>query len=1098
MTTSGYYRFPSLHQETVIFVSDDDLWTVPVTGGVARRLTSGLGTVSFPAISPDGNRIAYASTEEGPREVYLMPFPGGTSRRLTFFGRQTWVTGWKNDHTLIIASDTGQPFERIIELYTLDIDDLSWKKIPVGPAVSISFAPEGKGCIIGRKAIDPARWKRYRGGTAGDLFIDRTGNGQFEKFLSLSGNMISPMWIGKRIFFISDHEGTANLYSSDVSGKTVKRHTHHEEFYARFPATNGEKIVYNLGGDLFFFDIPTERGGIIPVGFHSPQTQKNRRFVPALRNLESIDLHPQNHLLAINSRGKMFTTGNWNGPVLQHGVRQGVRYRLPTWLNDGKRVVALSDEDGEEALVVHSTGENRPPVKLGKIAVGRPFDLKVHPKRDMIALANFQNELLLVDLPTKSRLSVDFGKHSIIRGFDWSPDGRYLAYSAPHSRHTAIIKIFDTKTKKSQAVTDPVLIDVNPVFDPSGKYLFFLSFREFDPVYDNLHFELSFPKGVRPYLVLLQKNTPSPFLPQPKPDSLPSGTTNGTGAANPAQPAGNADSRVSGRKTAGNAKKKAAPPPPIDFDGIRDRILAFPVPDGRYQRIEAIDNKVLFSSQPIEGALKRSFFSNEPAAKGRLEVFDLDSQKLDTVITGISDFQLSRDRKQVICRLGNRFRLIKPGEKADETLAKEPPGKKSGWLDLNRIQVEVEPLAEWKQIFREAWRLQRDFFWTPDLSRVDWGTIYNRYYPLLSRLSTRSEFSDLIWEMQGELSTSHCYEMMGDYRSAPNLSQGFLGADFSWSPTARKWRIDRVVRGDPWNPETGSPLTASGVNAAPGEFLLQVNGRSLSREFSPMQALVNSANREISLMIGEAKGKKTRTVVVRTMSSETPARYRDWVEANRAFVHQKSHGKVGYVHVPNMGPLGFSEFHRAFLSEIDREGLIVDVRFNGGGHVSQLLLEKLTRKRVAYVQSRHYGTEPYPVDSVLGPIVALTNEHAGSDGDIFSHCFKLLKIGPLVGKRTWGGVVGIWARHFFTDGSIATQPEFSFWFQDVGWNVENYGTDPDVEVENMPQDHRAGKDRQLLKTLEVIGGLMKKHPPSEPDLTRNRPNLLPPKLSRKA
>lgn len=394
-------------------------------------------------------------------------------------------------------------------------------------------------------------------------------------------------------------------------------------------------------------------------------------------------------------------------------------------------------------------------------------------------------------------------------------------------------------------------------------------------------------------------------------------------------------------------------------------------------------------------------------------------------------------------------------------------------------------------MLREAWRLQRDQFWTQDMSKVDWAAVYNRYLPLVERVGSRAEFSDLMWEMQGELGTSHCYELGGDYRPEPHHQTGYLGADFEFDSDAGGWRVTRIVHGDAWNEKADSPLNTPGVNIQEGEVLTAINGQPLTRERSPNAALVNLAGHEVTLTFAGEGEAPPRSVTVKTVQSEMPARYREWVENNRRYVREVTDGRVGYLHIPDMGPRGYAEFHRYYLAEVDREGLIVDLRYNDGGHVSSLLLEKLARRRIGYDAQRWGLPNPYPPESVMGPIVALTNEHAGSDGDIFAHGFKLMKLGTLLGKRTWGGVVGIWPRHALVDGSITTQPEFSFWFSDVGWGVENYGTDPDIEIDNTPQDYARGEDVQLERSIEEIMGQLQANPPQVPDFADKPSRALP-------
>ncbi len=1076
MTSAGYYRFPTIHDDQIVFVSEDDLWTVSAEGGVARRLTSGLGAASYPKLSPDGKWLAFSGREEGHTEVYVMPAEGGQPKRLTYLGSNVIVVGWDRQGRIVFSSHANQPFLRLFTLFAVSPEGGTAQQLPYGPALTISYGPDG-GCVLGRYGMvtrEPAYWKRYRGGTAGDLWIDRDGQGQFERLIKLDGNIAFPLWVGNRIYFTSDHEGIGNLYSCTPEGKDVTRHTRHDDYYVRHPATDGRRIVYHAGADLYLFDPKANQSAKVEIEYPSPRTQRNRKFVEAAQYLEDYELHPQGYKVTLNVRGKAFAMGNWHGPVSQHGESDGVRYRLPRWLSDGKRLVVVSDAEGEERLEIHHEDGLTPSERLSQLDVGRPEELRASPIEDKVALSNHRNELMLIDLKTKERKILDRSGWQTISGFDWSPDGRWIAYGFAETPHTTIIKICEAATGKTHRITRPVHYDVSPQFDPEGNYLYFLSHREFDPVYDNLHFDLGFPRGVKPYLVTLRKDLPSPFLREPKaPD--PEGTKPN-------------DAREKGKNGAEPVKVE------IDFEGIEERVLAFPVSDGRYQQLAAMKGKILYTSLPIEGSLNQQWFDvSEPPAKATLEMFDFQSQKPETLIQGITSFKLSGDKKTLIYRAGNKLRVLKAGEKPDEKLAQEPPNEKSGWINLGRVKTSVTPPWEWQQMYREAWRLQRDHFWSEDMSKVDWETVYERYLPLLDRISTRGEFSDLMWEMQGELGTSHAYEFGGDYRPAPQYLMGFLGADFAYDQRTKAWKITHIVQGDPWDEAKSSPLIRSGVNAHVGDTLLAIGGRRLTRDLTPGELLVNQASAEISITLGDKNGKSPRTVTVKTLKDETSARYRDWVEKNRAYVHEQTRGRVGYVHIPDMGPQGYSEFHRYFLMEIDRDGLVVDVRFNGGGHVSSLLLEKLARRRLAFIKTRWFGVWPWPDDSPAGPLVALTNEWAGSDGDIFSHSFKLLKLGPLIGKRTWGGVIGISPRQWLVDKGITTQPEHSFWFIDVGWDVENYGTDPDIEVEMKPQDYAAGKDPQLERATQEILAILEKSPPLKADLHR-RPSRALPKL----
>lgn len=1052
MSNQGYYRYPTIHGDTVVFVCEDDLWTVPASGGVARRLTSGLGEASTPFLSPDGKWLAFISRDEGHAEAYVMPSHGGRAVRLTFLGSSlARISGWSRDgKKILFACNGAQAMMKILKIFAVDREGGVAEEQPYGPAHYI--AQGKKGAVVGRYGADPARWKRYKGGTIGQLWIDRDGKGTFERLIETGGNLSNPMWIGDRIYFHSDHEGVGNLYSCALDGRNLKRHTNHDEFYLRHATTDGKRIVYCSGADLYVFDAAADASRRIDVEFHSPRTQRARRFVEASRFFEDVHPHPKGHSVALTLRGKPFALGHWEGAVIQYGRPDGVRYRLARWLPDGKRMVAVTDDGGEESLVIFSPDGSEK--HLGKLPIGRAIDLIASPAKNQVVLSNHRYELIFVDLDSKKMRVLDRSEHSRIAGTAFSPDGAWVAYGFQETNHVGILRICNVNGGKPVNVTRGVLQDIAPSFDPDGKYLYFLSFREFDPVYDAMHFELGFPRGMRPYLVTLRKDLKSPFVAEIKEPTPP-----------PKE----------------DKKKKSARKPglQIDLEGIEDRVVAFPLPEGRYGRVMGIPGAALISVFPIEGSLGRSMVQTEPPAKGYLEIYKFDEQKKDMLLQGLTDFDLSADRKILVYRAGNRLRALKAGEKPDEKAAHEPPSRKSGWIDLSRCKISVDPGSEWLQMFNESWRLMRDHYWVEDMNGMDWREIGDRYRPLVDRVGSRSEFSDLIWELQGELGTSHCYEMGGDYRPEPRYDVGFLGADLQFDAKKNAYRITRLVRGDVWDERSRSPLAAPGLNVKEGDWITAVNGRKVGRHVSPQELLVNRAGQEVLVTLGDG-----RTITLKTLRSEYAARYREWVDGNRAWVHKNSHGKVGYVHVPDMGPNGYAEFHRQYLAEVDRPALIIDVRYNGGGHVSQLLLEKLSRKRIGYNVNRWSPPEPYPGDSPMGPLVALTNELAGSDGDIFSHCFKLFRLGPLVGRRTWGGVVGIWPRHALVDGSVTTQPEFSFWFKDVGFAVENYGTDPDVDVDMAPHDFVSGNDPQLQAALDVVLDLLKKNPVIQPAFER--------------
>lgn len=1064
MKTEGYYRNPTVWQDRVIFVADDDLWSVPLKGGRAERLTSGVSEASDPAFSPDGQWLAFTGTYEGHPEVYVMPSQGGEAKRLTYVSEGTSLVGWKNAEEIVFSSTKNHPF-RLRYLYTVHLKSGKIERIPCGPANFIAYSPEGKGAVIQRHGYGYVSWKRYKGGTAGELWIDREGKGNFKKLLSVHGNALRPLWIQNRIYFISDHEGHGNVYSCAPTGEDLKRHSSHEDFFVRGLDCDGTSFVYAAGGDLFHLPVGQSKPEKLILDFPSSFSHRARKFVDAAAYLSNFSLNKTGSQLAIITRGRPFSFANWEGAVHQYGEKDGIRYKFIDWLHDNKRLLVVSDREGEDRLEIHDPHSLNEPVILKKMNLGRIISIAPSPTEDEVALINHRCELFHVKLKSQKLHLIDKSTFADMGGLSWSPDGKWLAYDYPTTKRLRAIKLCEIKTFKTQEITRPVLEDFQPSFDPEGKYIYFLSRRTYSPYRDDLQFEMGFPKGTKPYLILLNDTLTSPFIPQAKEAE-----------------------EVSKKETAEKGSKKEEGPQAIKIDlkGIEDRILEFPVSEGNYSTIQGIPGKALYVSLSARSALGDD---EDGSARGSLECYDFATQKADTLVPKMSSFSLSAD-SQWLCYYGSKkLRVIKAGEKPQDN---DVSYRKGGWIDLNRVKISVHPPQEWVQIFDEVWRLQKDFFWTEDMSKVDWKGIYKRYHPLVERVSTRGELTDLISEMHGELGTSHAYVFGGDFRPSPSYPLGDLAADFVYDKAQKGFQITNIAHGDRWSPSHTSPLTAPGLGLQGGEVLLAINGQKLDENIRPETLLVNQAHNMVSLRVKGEK-KKERTVSVRALSSQVPARYRDWVENNRKYVREKTKGRVGYIHIPDMGPRGFAEFHRGFLAELDKDGLIVDVRFNGGGNVSGLLLEKLGRKRLGYDQTRWWEAEPYPFESPAGPMVALTNEYAGSDGDIFSHSFKMLKLGPLIGKRTWGGVIGMWYRHGLVDGGGTSQPEFSFWFNDVGWGVENYGVDPDIEVEITPQDYEKGIDPQLDRGIAEVMAILKSSPPPAP-LSTDRPNLAPPKL----
>ena len=1065
MAVQGYLRFPTISGDTIVFTSEDDLWRVSASGGRAERLTADVAEARYPILSPDGRLIAFTGWSEGPGEVYVMPADGGDATRLTYDGSNATVVGWRPDgSTIIYASPAGEPSRRMVTLHQVAPTGGPTSTLPYGPARSIAFGPHGA-LVLGRNTGETAYWKRYRGGTAGYLYIDPTGDGTFKRLLNLNSNITAPCWVGDRIYFISDHEGIGNVYSCLATGEDIRRHSNQTQYYARGLSSDGRRLVYFAGGELYLIDPAASDAAKLDITLGSASTQRARKFVPAGRFLDSWAIHPKGHALAVTARGKAFSMGNWDGPTLQQGTRDGVRYRHMQWLSDGSHLVAVRDDGSAPTLSIFTADGSAPERVLDGPDIGHVIELRASPTGQQAALMNHRNELLLADLDqgTVRRLDrTDYGRSglaSINNGVSWSPDGRWIAYAFGINTQQSAIKLCRVESGETWQITNPVLRDMRPAFDPAGRYLYFLSARTFDPVFDNMLFDGGFPKGVRPYLLTLRRDLVSPFIPKAE------------------APKSEAEQQLE------QGKKDEQPitptPVEIDLDGIAGRIVAFPVPEGRYDRVMGTHEGAVFLTIPVEGTLNESWVPGVPEAKGNIEGYHFESYKHEPLVEGVTDFTVSPDGKALLYRAADRLRVLKAGEKPSSEGGNDP-GRVSGWVDLDRVKVSVQPESEWRQMFAEAWRLQREQFWVADMGGVNWQAIYERYAPLVARIGSRGELSDLLWEMQGELGSSHAYEIGGEDRPHPEYTQGHLGIDWRFDAQTGRAVITRIVEGDLWDAEATSPLRTPGVNAQVGDAILAINGQPVTADTLPNQLLVHQAGREVQVLLQPADGGAPRSVTVRATGDSHAGRYRDWVEANRRAVHEATGGRVGYLHIPDMAYVGFSEFHRYFLMEYDYDGLIGDVRFTGGGMVSGLLLEKLSRRRLGYDFQRWGPPEPYMIQSPRGPLVALTDENAGSDGDIFSHAFKMLGLGPLIGMRTWGGVIGIEPYITLADGSVTTQPEFSFWFNDVGWGVENYGTDPTIEVEYLPQAYMAGKDPQLERGIAEALRLIEERPAPTP------------------
>ncbi|WP_461010293.1 S41 family peptidase [Streptomyces capparidis] len=1065
MTQSRYLRFPHLHGDLVTFTAEDDVWIAPLDGGRAWRVSADNMPVSHPRFSPDGTWIAWTSTRDGAPEVHVAPVDGGPSRRLTHWGvYQTSVRGWVSPDEVLAVSAAGEASGRRTWARAVPLDGGPARRLPYGPVGGVAFGSDG-GTLLLSAAMnrEAAYWKRYRGGAAGKLWIDREGTGEFTRVhAALDGNIEAPLWVGDRIAFLSDHEGTGALYSSLPDGSDLRRHTPVETgFYARHATTDGSRVVYASAGELWLLE---DLADAEPRRL-DPRTGGSRV------DLQPYPVRPGRHLgsaapghtgrgSAVEVRGTIHWITHREGPARALSDTPGVRARMPRVLGEREQVVWVTDAEGEDALEfapITGTAPGTAPRRLAAGRLGRVHELTASPDGRRVAVASDDGRVLLVETETGEVREVARSEHGDADGLTFSPDSGWLAWSHPGPAPLAQIKLANTADLSVVDATPLRFNDFSPAFTADGKHLAFLSERSFDPVYDTHVFDLSFPAGCRPHLITLAATTPSPFGPQRH--------------GRPAAGSGKDDEGHDTDRAHGDGEP--APATRVDLEGLADRIVPFPVEADRYSHLSAAKDGVVWLCHPLTGVLGANLATPESEPPGpTLEAFDLSTHKLEELADDVDAYAVTGDGTRVLLRQDGKLRVVPADRKASDADDKVT-------VDLSRIRVVVDPAKEWRQMFDETGRLMRDNFWRPDLGGVDWDGVLTRYRPLLDRVSTHDDLVDLLWEVHGELGTSHAYVSPPGGRGGGMWAQGLLGADLERDGDGR-WRVKRILPSESSDPHARSPLAAPGVAVRPGDAILAVDGRPVDPATGPGPLLVGTAGKPVELTVAPAAGGDPRHVVVVPIPDEEPLRYHDWVADRRAYVHERSGGRLGYLHVPDMVGSGWAQLHRDLRVEVVREGLVVDVRENRGGHTSQLVIEKLARKIVGWDVPRGMRPFSYPLDAPRGPIVAVANEFSGSDGDMVNAAVQALGIGPVVGVRTWGGVIGIDSRYRLVDGTLVTQPKYATWLEGYGWDVENHGVDPDVEVVCTPQDHAAGRDPQLDEAVRVALRALAERPAAAP------------------
>ncbi|MEN8655759.1 S41 family peptidase [Streptomyces sp. 21So2-11] len=1081
----AYLRFPHLHGDLLCFAAEDDLWVAPLAPEGHRpsrawRITVDRTKVTHPRFSPDGKHLAYTTWRSLDPEVHLAPVGGGPARRLTYWGSiDARVCGWTPEApdspaSILAVSSHGQPFSYYSWAYSLPTDGSPGGKLPWGPVADIASADiDGERrtlLLTGKPPHEPAAWKRYRGGATGRLWLHG------EQLLpDIGGHLDCPMFVGGRIAFLSDHEGIGNLYSCLYDGTGLRRHTDHDTYYARHASSDGERVVYQCAGDLWLVDDLSE-GGVprkLEVRLGGPRAGRRSYQVPAASHVDALSVDETGRASAVVVRGSLYWLTHRDGPARTITDTAGVRTRLPEMLGSGGQVAYVTDAQGEDAIEIaylpRASGE-RAPRRLASGEVGRVHELLSDPEGERIAIASHDGRLLLIDATEESNGEVTELIRSLngpVRDLAFSPDGSWLTWSHPgigrSLRQIKMARIAGPGMRTTVDVTNGRFEDENPVFTSDGRYLAFLSWRGFDPVYDVHTGDLSFPLGCRPYLVPLSSATPSPFALSP----------DGRPAAGGLDPTDNesADGTVL-----------------VEIEGLESRVTPFPVAASKYSALHAVSGGgLVWLRWPISGALGETF-ANPADMSGRptLEHFNITKARKSELVDHIDWFAVSGDGSRLVVMDEGELRAVPSTESGDNDA--------TVYLDLRRILHDVDPEAEWRQAYDEAGRVIRAYFWEPGMCGIDWDAILTQYRPLLERVATPDEFADLLREVLGELGTSHAYVAAARRSEGPRHYQramGLLGANLVCRDGS--WLVARILPGDSSDSKARSPLAGTGIRE--GAVLTHVDGRPVDPVTGPFPLLAAAGGTTVELTFQPAEGEgRARRVAIVPLVDERPLRYQDWVAKRREVVRELSGGKCGYLHIPDMGGSGWAQFNRDLRLEVQRPALIVDVRGNAGGNISELVVEKLTRTIIGWDLTRDAQPVSYASNAPRGPVVALADEATSSDGDMITAAFKLLELGPVVGRRTWGGVVGMTGRHTLGDGTVITVPMNAAWFDEYGWSVENHGVEPDIEALRTPLDWAEGRHAQLDDAVRVALDLLETHPASTPPGYKNVPNKRRPNL----
>ena len=1076
--TTRLLRFPTTNGTQIVFDYAGQLYTVGLEGGTARPLTSSPGYNSFPRFSPDGTQIAFTGQYDGNTEVYTMPADGGAPKRLTTtatlgrddisdrMGPNNLVMGWLNTQPRVVFRSRMKSFNSFIgQLFTVGNDAELPQQIPVPRGGFVSFSPDDSKMAYNRVFREFRTWKHYRGGMADDVWIYDFKTGQTENLTNNPAQDICPMWgPDNKIYFISDRDGRMNLFSADLATKETKKLTDFKNFDIKFPSIGKNNIVFEYGGDIIRYPLDGSPAKMVPISIKEDLASGRSGLVDAGKHLESVAPAPDGKRVVAVAQGDVFSVPAKDGTARDLTNTSNAHERDARWSPDGKSIAYLSDLTGENELYVRSQDGKGEAQQITKDADTYYYTPIWSPDSKKLLWSDRKQRLRFVDVASKAVTLVDEDKVTEIRQYNWSPDSQWITWARQQENNDfpEVFLFGLAGNKRIQATEDWYAAD-SPSFSDDGKFLVLASSRDFKPTFGAQEFADVYVDMQRPYLLPLSKATENPLA--PRSDEV------GKDEDKKDKPE---DGKPGEKK--GDEAKKPAPTVVVDEDGLHDRLVALNVPTGGYHDLRMVDDRVFYlrdtaaeAADPEEGP---------GSQKSTLGAYSLKDRK-ETDLGKVNRYEITFDGKKMLVKNDKDYFLT--------DLPKDKLELKDK-IKLDALDMTLDRHAEWAQVFDESWRQMRDFFYSPTMNGVDWKAMHDKYAALVPFVNNRNDLTYLLGELVGELNNGHAYVGGGDRVEAPRIKLGLLGAEFSRDPATRAYRIDRILPGENWNEETRSPLTVPGVGVKEGEYILAINNQPVARLANLYDALIGTAGKQVILRVnGKPAEDGARDVTVVPTADEAPLYYTAWVRQNIDYVNRKSDGKVGYLHIPDMGRPGLDEFTKLYFPQLKKQAIIIDVRGNGGGFVSPLVIERLRRALVMVDMTRN-STVPQvnPPQTFIGPMTALMDEFSASDGDIFPYRFKTLGLGKLIGKRSWGGVIGIRNPLPLMDGGQIFKPEFAPYSKEPGkgWVIESHGVDPDIVVDNDPYKEFHGDDQQLDRGIEeMLAELKTKHyelPPIPP------------------